>query len=438
MNKVYEPDLDLFVERATQISHRSVSFSPIKTLSNLQNVDSTIVEFEVPATDNYVDFKKSDVMLKIKIQKNDGGTLSNFKSADDGDLIPANYLLHACIERVEVELGPSRVPVSPTDNLYGLCAYIDALLNYGSDAKKSHLTQALYYKDAFGGATAVTNSTGKARGKLFEEGREVWLRAPLHSNLWQQPKPLLSNTGCRIKLHLKSSDYVLQKINKATLTHSYVYKVTDAVFSACLVKPTPGVALAHEENLRHATAKYPVLQTQVTHHTISQGSSNFSYQNLFASQVPDQLIFAMFDADNFEGTQAKNCFYIEHAKISSLKLTLDGHVYPVEEMKFDFDKDDYLDGYHSIFSATGVFSQDVGLDLSREEYKKGFSLFCFDLSHSGQGANNSIQDVKKTGDLSVDIHFASALQQTTVLVAIGNFKGTIEITKNREIIKDFR
>ena len=54
---VYEPDLDLFTVRATQVSHESVKFVSVHTLSNLQNVEGTVIEFDVPLVDSYVNLK---------------------------------------------------------------------------------------------------------------------------------------------------------------------------------------------------------------------------------------------------------------------------------------------------------------------------------------------------------------------------------------------
>lgn len=74
------------------------------------------------------------------------------------DVAPVNYWLHSLISQVDVNLNDALVTNS--ENTHPYRAYIEVTLNYGREAKKSHLTRAFYYRDSvnhFGETQGDTN-----------------------------------------------------------------------------------------------------------------------------------------------------------------------------------------------------------------------------------------------------------------------------------------
>merc|ERR1711989_295140 len=67
---------------------------------------------------------------------------------------PVNYYLHALFSQVDVWLNDTLVTAS--ENTYATRAYLEALLHYGPDAKRGHLSSALWYADTAGKMTSTT------------------------------------------------------------------------------------------------------------------------------------------------------------------------------------------------------------------------------------------------------------------------------------------
>jgi hypothetical protein len=61
---------------------------------------------------------------------------------------PSNLWIHALFSQVEVFLNNKLV--TPSSTAYPYRAYIETILNFSKDAKDSHLTSALFYKDKTG------------------------------------------------------------------------------------------------------------------------------------------------------------------------------------------------------------------------------------------------------------------------------------------------
>ena len=100
------------------------------------------IKFTVSGDSNYyLDLGSSYLYLEVKITKADG-------TAIDADTAvgPVNLIAHYLFKQVDVYLND--VLISNASNLYHYRAFLETLLTYNDEAKKSQLTMALFYKDA--------------------------------------------------------------------------------------------------------------------------------------------------------------------------------------------------------------------------------------------------------------------------------------------------
>ena len=110
-----------------------MEFHPLSSLS-----PGAPIEFAISgATTEYLDLSNTYLHVRAKVTKPDGSNL------DAGtDVAPVNYWLHALFSQVDISLNDTLVTNS--ENTYPYRAYLEATLNYGREAKKSHLTSAFY------------------------------------------------------------------------------------------------------------------------------------------------------------------------------------------------------------------------------------------------------------------------------------------------------
>ncbi len=83
----------------------------------------------------------------------------------------------------------------------------------------------------------------------------------------------------------------------------------------------------------------------------------------------------------------------------------------------------------------------IGLDISREDYPKGYTLYAFDLTPDMCGASPYFNAVQR-GSLTVDITFADAPSTSSnaptaiAMVCYGDFENVIQIDSERNVIYD--
>ena len=144
---------------------------------------------------------------------------------------------------------------------------------------------------------------------------------------------------------------------------------------------------------------YPINRVDIKTYSVAAGLTSLNWDNAFQGQIPNLIFIGMVDNVSFTGQYDKNPYNFKHCNISSIAIYVNGEsAYPI---KCNFNKNYYLNGYLSLFAATGKFARDEGLDISRRDYKNGYTLFGFDISPAS--CNGGHQELIKRGTIHISI-----------------------------------
>jgi hypothetical protein len=421
---VVNTELDLFTVPPTQDAVEAghfVSFRPISTITS-----SAPIEFTIPSGGSeYTDLSQTMIYLKVKIEK------QHAENATPDECGPVNNLLHSLFSQVDVFLNGKCV--TPPSNNYHYRAYISNLLNYGSDAQKSHLTNSLWYKDTGNFAASVLNEGYKARRELTKDNQSFDMIAPLHIDLKSTTKYLINGVEMTVKLNQSKPEfYIMSSTNipKCTLT------IEDAELFVRRVKISPSVLVGHARALSLGTAKYPITRVEVKTVTIPSGVQNKTLDSLFTGQMPTRCIVGFVKNSAFNGSYNTNPFQFKHFNLSYFSFYMDGIQIPTKPFTPNFTDNLFIREYNSLFDGSGIFHKDVGLSITRSDYSEGFSLICTDMTpdlscHEGHWC------LIKNGNLRLELRFQEALEQPITVICFGEFNNLIEIDANRNVILDY-
>ena len=188
-------ELDLFSVPPTQIEMEKGFWEDIDPITSIAASD-TIVR-QMAGTD----LASSYLHVKAKITAADGANLDA-----DVQVGPVNLWLHALFSQVEVFLNNKLV--TPSSTAYPYRAYIETILNFTRDAKDSHLTSALFYKDKAGKMDSVNplaeeanvNTGLKERHAHTRQSRSVAMEGRIHSDLFAQDRYILGAVPIKLQL----------------------------------------------------------------------------------------------------------------------------------------------------------------------------------------------------------------------------------------------
>jgi hypothetical protein len=144
--------------------------------------------------------------LKIKVVTTDG---SEIKSEDANTVATVNNLLHSLFSSLTVSLNEK--PVLLHENNYHNKAYLDAVLNYGSDASQTRRVTNFSFLDTPGGdgsLKADTANKGYAKRKDYlKDGKPMVWKGTLHGDLFSSNNLLIN--GFDVSVNPPSSIYLL-------------------------------------------------------------------------------------------------------------------------------------------------------------------------------------------------------------------------------------
>jgi hypothetical protein len=182
-------ELDLFSIPPTQVVMEKGFWEDVDPITSISSSDT--IEFLCAANSGvYTDLASSYLYVKAKITTAAGGNVSA-----DIQVGPSNLWMHALFSQLEVFLNNKLV--TPSSTAYPYRAYIETILNISKDAKDSHLTSALFYKDKAGKMDAVNplaqdaNTGLKQRRAYTRESKSVAMEGRLHSDLFAQDRLFL-------------------------------------------------------------------------------------------------------------------------------------------------------------------------------------------------------------------------------------------------------
>ena len=244
-------ELDLFAVPPTQTSIEHGGWIEHQPITSLDSGGP--IEFVVPgAGDAYIDLANTYLLVRAKVVRGVGTDI-----ADDTPVAPVNNWLHSLFSLVDVHLNDTLV--TPSSNTYPVRAYVETLLSYGAEAKKTQLTSQLWYKDTAGHMEATQENGGNAglveRRRHIAGSRVVEMMGRLHVDLFMQDRFLINGVTVKIQL-VRSKDAFSLMAGGAN--PDYKVRIVDAVLFVRKAVLSPTVAMAHIRALEKGTAKYPL------------------------------------------------------------------------------------------------------------------------------------------------------------------------------------
>ena len=435
---VHGEDLALFAAPSFNAAVDRVQWVDYQPTSQIR--DQSPIEFTIPASGaQYINLNRSYLFLKIRILKADGSTLEDTVESiraggKDGEKDEPeevgiiNIPFDSIWSQVDVYLQQKLVSNSGTNFAYK--AIIETLLNYGDAAKNSQLQTRGYYKDT---SSNIHTASPVEGGNVGLASRYALLRASkvadfmgyLRCDICQQDRLLLNGVEVQIKLWPCKPAFALLTEGK---NPDYKINVVDAVFKVCKVTLNPELTLIHNEQLKKQPVSYIFDRTQIKAFTISSGEYSFRFDDIFSGDIPNFVVVAMVTSKAYSGSYTTNPFNFIHKNLTSIGVFIDDESLPTRPLKINFSKNNYVEAYHNIFSSLGILGEDKGINISREDFPRGYSLFTFNLKP------DNLPSFSKRGNLKIEGMFENALDENITFIVYATFPFLIQIDSARNVL----
>ena len=393
-------------------------------------VNSSVIEFEINNPECFLELNKTEVEVKYRIKKADG---TNLTAEDRVGTI--NYTAASLFSSVEVKLNNKTITYGSSN--YAERAIMEVLMTYNHDALNSWLGAGHFEKDTAGrmdvadpsAADNAANHGLKKRAEYSKESKLVTVRGKLHEDLFNQPRPLPSNSRLYLRFTRNKDQYCLMSnVENA----NYKIDIEEMSLHIRKIYVTDDV----KKHLAGQRIVLPIDRVIQKEFSVPQGGSKFIENALHSGQIPKRLVFAFVENNAHVGSYTGNPFNWAHVNVRKVSLFRDGQIVNARPLSVDFANGDVMDGYWSLMRATNTRYANAGPLITLDEYKKGgYALWAYDLSPSQ--CDEQFNDPKQRGNLTLEVEFANNTTAPLVLCVYLQFDSDIIINEVGEVITMF-
>jgi hypothetical protein len=425
-------ELDLFTVPPTQVTIDNGEYYEIYPKNTVTN-DGPF-EFQITRDPLYLDLNRNYLHMVLKLTKADGSDLEPLPADQGMNGVPINLFGKTFFKQVKVWMN-NKLAYDSSDT-YAYRSYLETELNYGADAKNTHMQAAMYYRDQAGEMDTWSNSGHKTRGELVRGSKTFEVMAPIHSDIFNQDRLMLSNMDIRLELHRNSDKFVLMSFQDAATTANVKVSIQSMMWFVRKVQILPSEALAIEQRLIRNVAQYPLRRVVVKTLHIAGGRRDTPVNTLFMGQIPRRIVLGCVEKDAYFGSMSKNPFNFQPFGIRQVQVLAGGKIYPRNPMVINFETNQYTRAYLSLFEALNMGNEDRSNTISYTDYAKGYTLFGFDLTpNSSDGANWGLV---ADGTTSVKVEFNKDTPAAGLkMVVLAEFDGLLSIDRNRNVHFDY-
>jgi hypothetical protein len=426
-------ELNLFDVPPTQVAVENCRWNEI----NLRNACSHTgpYEFHIGPNPQYLHLAKNYLFIQLRIVKEDGTNLVSTQGAANVDPLtgPINAIGKTFIK--QVKLAINSIDVFDSGDKYAYRAYLETELNYGHDARYSHLQSCLYYQDTPTNQIDSDRNEGLgSRAVFFRNSAWVQVMTPLHGDIFAQNKYLLNNTDLRLTLYRNSDAFC---IHSPSGTQDYKIEVADMKWYVKGLDVSKSVSLALERSLMDYAAKYPIRRVELRTIRVNQGSRETPNNAVFNGQVPRRLVFGCVDADAYHGTYRKTPFNFKNHSIDEVSVTAAGQAYPQKPITIDFGANNFMQAFVQLFEGLGIADENKGNAVNLSNFKTGHCIFAFDLSPDEDDGGDH-WDLVKEGETMINIHFSTATTTAIEVIVYAEFDNLLTIDQYRNTFIDYK
>ena len=161
---------------------------------------------------------------------------------------------------------------------------------------------------------------------------------------------------------------------------TFKIRIENAILRVRKVRLSDSVFLAHAKALEFGNVKYPIQRVECKTFSVTAQSLDIMQENVFLREIPTRIVMGCVDNDAFNERYIKNPFNFTHYIINRIAVQVDGQEQPVKPIGCNFDERKIVQAYMSLFKGTGKAYKDEDIDVVREEYVGGYTLFCCDMT----------------------------------------------------------
>lgn len=395
------------------------------------------IEFKIDGnSDHHLDLANTYLSVKCQVKKrsDDGGFENLPDGADALTIVPSQLFLHSLFKTCNITINNKEIENEPN---YAYRAFLETLLNYGKEAKTTHLVNEMWFPDGLNPTDTAQLAAAdavklKVRAKKLVGSGTIDLLGRLHMSLFNQDRYLIPGCDMTITLQRNPSKFSLQKV-AADDNSEYVVDITQITLLVRRVKIHPSIMTSHISLLSQGkTVKYPINAVETQFFTISPNRQSETINILQNHQEAKRIVIGLLSHTAKNGSYTKDSYKFHHYNMSNINLIVNGHNVLNKPLQIDVANGQYARAYHNLQSVAGKLN-DSGNSISPDDFANGRFFIAFDNTPDqchGEGVH-----LIRHSTTTLELTFSEPLRETVSVLVYCEFDDLLEIDQHRVITK---
>ena len=378
--------------------------------------------FHIEGGTDFVDLANTHLVVDIRLSKSDGTGLT-----DANKVCPINNIFHSMWSQIQVKLKD--VYISHPSPNYGFRSYLENLLCFSNDSKKTWMKSQGWYFDEAAKFDDEENAALTTRRDMVLSNKIYRVKGRLSTDVGNQALLIPSLTDIAITLTPQRPEFTILNFDRDD--SKYQINILSAKLVVRKVKLYPAAVLDFERHIAKSQAKLPISQVKVTTLSIPQGLSSYSHNSLFNGTLPQYIVVGFLKNSAYSGTFTSNPFNFIHNDLNHIQLKVNERLVPTLPITPNYDLDQFGEAYESVYTVIGKLYQDWSSGLSFEDFKGGSALYGFSLNNDTLCRHDSSN---LTGQVDIALKFAKPLPETTTMIVYSSTQAVIIIDQHRNVL----
>lgn len=317
------------------------------------------------------------------------------------------------------------------------------MLGYSKEYLKSQARAIMFYRDKNPTSTSTEDAGSfKERYELTKGSATFELMFRPAVDIFQQDKFLAPSIDMRIEFDRAPSEfYLISPPKKATTTTEtsstevtskpvkYAIEIQDARLQITKHTLYPTLMLNHIKKLDSgALMQYPMRRVECKSMHIVSGTIHLNTESLISGMIPARILLTLVKATDQVGKLTTNPFIFGHNNVNFVHVTVNSDQIITSPIEVDYTAGTYMEAYYNLFYGMGIIGEDLGVDLTLQEFKDHFCVYLYNLTQVKDAFT-----IPQYGTVRIEIKFKQAPTEALTLIALAEYPSVLTIDSNKQV-----
>ena len=422
-NEVFSKGTNLFDGITYETSMKKSSTVRIAPISQNQHGPYQF-KIEQKASD-FIDLSKTRLYVKAKVIQDDK-TVNGKPIVGTDNITGCGLFLPSLFSSSTISINGKQIS-ELNDDYLNYKNYLETMLSYGADARKTHLRCSQSTFDVVKEDKTMTDLMGAGSMEGY---------FPLNLDLFNGERLFPPGNDILLSLNRAKDNFLWIYTDAATEpANNYKIIIEDLQLDVKYIELNSKLEKSVLSRMQKEPVLLPITKTEIKTESFGQPRSSFELNSVYTGELPKTILVLMVETAALLGTTLKSRpykFTRGNLKRAFIKYnTLELPAIPYEP---DGTKESYIRIYRDLFDTLGISTDNVGNALTFDRFYDNSFMLAFNCNPDK--CYHYHLHPKQTGTVNLKIEFSSPVTTELTVMTVASYDKVVALSDGRVTVEN--